>query len=207
MLGGDGDGAVTVQVEELGDLGPRALHVGGGKVDLVDDGDDLQSAVRRQVEVGEGLGLDPLGRVHDQHRALAGGQRARDLVGEVHVPRRIDEVERVLLAVSRGVQEADGMRLDRDAALFLQVHRVEHLAHRFLGVHGAGEGEQSVGQRGLAVVDVRDNGEVSDLLDGHRTQDNTPSGPPGPGGDHGPGLDHRARADLGRRRPRAPLRR
>ncbi len=37
VLGGDGEGLVAVEPEHLGDLGPRALHVGGGEVDLVDD--------------------------------------------------------------------------------------------------------------------------------------------------------------------------
>ena len=84
------------------------------------------------------------------------------------MPGGVDEVERVFLAVPGSVEEADGMRLDGDAPLLLQVHRVQHLAHRLLGVHGSGEGQEPVGQGGLAVVDVRDNGEVSDLLDGHR---------------------------------------
>ena len=44
-------------------------------------------ASERQVEVGERLRLDALRGVDDQDRALAGGQRARDLVGEVDVAR------------------------------------------------------------------------------------------------------------------------
>ena len=60
------------------------------------------------------------------------------------------------------------MRLDGDAALALEVHRVEDLVDRLLGVHRAGERQEPVGQRRLAVVDVGDDGEVADPLDGHR---------------------------------------
>ncbi len=45
----------------------------------------VQVAVQRQVQVGQRLRLDALGGVDQQHRALAGLQRARHLVGEVDV--------------------------------------------------------------------------------------------------------------------------
>jgi hypothetical protein len=173
VLGRDGQGLVAVEGEDLGDLVPGGLDVGGGQVDLVDDRDDLEAAVERQIEVGQRLGLDALGRVHDQQRAFAGGQGARDLVGEVHVPRRVDQVQRVLLPVLGPVEQPDGVGLDRDAALLLQVHRVEHLVHRLLGVHGAGQRQETVGQRGFAVVDVGDDGEIADQLDGHPAKNTT----------------------------------
>jgi hypothetical protein len=54
--------------------------------------------------------------------------------------------------------------LDRDAALALQVHGVEEL----LGHLAPGEGprrlHQSVGEGGLAVIDMGDDGEVADVI-------------------------------------------
>src|SRR5215472_4654136 len=176
VLGGDGKGLVAVEAEDVRDLGSRALDVGGGEVDLVDHRHDLEAAVEGQVEVGQGLRLHPLSRVHDEHRALTGSERARDLVGEVHVSGGVDEVERVLVPVARRVEETHGVGLDGDAALLLQIHRVQHLAHRLLGVHGAREGEETIRQGGLAVVDVSDDGEIADTLGGHLTQDITRSG-------------------------------
>src|SRR2546423_15188633 len=55
------------------------------------------------VAVGDTLRLDTLGRVHHQQRPVAGGQRARHLVGEIHVPRRVDHVQLIALAVTRAV--------------------------------------------------------------------------------------------------------
>ena len=93
-------------------------------------------------------------------------RRAAHLVGEVHVARRVDQVEDVVLAVPRPVVEPHGVLLDGDAALALQVHRVEELlGHLALGERARAL-HQPVGERGLAVVDVRDDREVTDVLHG-----------------------------------------
>ncbi len=155
-----------VEADDLLDLAPHALHVGAGQVDLVDDRDDLQVVVEGLVDVGQGLRLHPLGGVHHQDGTLAGGERARDLVGEVHVAGGVDEVELVLLAVLGPVGHADGLRLDGDPALALQLHVVEELGLRVPFTHRAGGLEQPVGQRRLPVVDVGDDREVADVLVG-----------------------------------------
>jgi hypothetical protein len=98
-FGGDLRGVHGGQADDVLDLVLGLLGVGGGQIDLVDDGQDLQVVLHGQVGVGQGLGLHTLGGVHHQHRALAGGQGAGDLVVEVHVARRVDEVELVDLAV------------------------------------------------------------------------------------------------------------
>ena len=56
-----------------------------GQVDLVDDRDDLEVVLDREIGVGQRLRLDALGRVDQQQRAFARGQRPGYLVGEVHV--------------------------------------------------------------------------------------------------------------------------
>ena len=71
-------------------LGLNLVGVGRGQVDLVDGGHDIQVGVHGERRVGHGLCLDTLGGVDDEHRALTGGQRTRDLIGKVHVARRID---------------------------------------------------------------------------------------------------------------------
>ena len=76
------------------------------QVDLVDDRDDLEVVVDREIGVGQRLRLDALRRVDEQQRAFAGGQRARDFVAEVDVAGRVDQVEDVGLAVRRRVVRA-----------------------------------------------------------------------------------------------------
>ena len=75
--------------------------------------------------------------------------------------RRVDQVERIGLPAAI-VEHLDGVALDGDAALFLQVHVVEHLAFR----HGYRVGllQEAVGQGGLPVVYVGYDAEVADIL-------------------------------------------
>ncbi len=152
--------------DELGELLGILLRLGGRQVDLVEHGDDRQLVLHGQVEVGQGLRLDALGGVDEQHGALARGERARHLVGEVDVARGVDHVEAVGRGVTRGVldrpRHAHGLALDRDAALALDVHAVEVLRAHRAGVDDPRLLEHPVGQRRLAVVDVGDDAEVAD---------------------------------------------
>ncbi len=79
---------------------------------------------------------------------------------------RVDEVEDVVLAVFGAVVQAHGLRLDGDAALALDVHGVEHLLLHVARFEPAGRLDEAVGKRRLAVVDMRDDGEVADVGDG-----------------------------------------
>ena len=141
----------------------------GRQVDLVEHRDDVQVGVQREVEVREGLRLDALRGVDEQDGGLAGLERPRDLVGEVDVPGRVDHVEHVgaglgalVVAGRHRPRHPDGLALDGDAALALDVHPVEVLRPGAALVDDAGELQHPVGQRRLAVVDVRDDAEVAD---------------------------------------------
>jgi hypothetical protein len=63
--------------------------------------------------------------------------------------------------------QADAFRFDRDAALALEVHGIEDLRRHFALGERAGQLEQTVGQRGFAVVDVRYDAEIPDELGIH----------------------------------------
>src|SRR5579864_3898571 len=76
--------------------------------------------------------------------------------------RGVDQVELVALP-----HHAHGLRLDRDPALALEVHRIEELVAHLAARHRLGELEDAVGERRLAVVDVRDDREVADLAQVH----------------------------------------
>ena len=160
-LGAHRDGVGRVQPHRLFDRLLRAQNVGRGQIDLVDDGNDFEAVIDGQVGVGQRLRLHALAGVHHQQRALARGQRPRNLVAEVHVARRVDQVELVGVAVVRLVHHAHGVGLDGDAALPLQVHVVQDLGLHLAPGHRAGQFQQPVAQRRLAVVDVGDDREVA----------------------------------------------
>ena len=143
--------------DEIRQLARGALCVRLGEVDLVRDGQQLEVVLDREVRVCDRLRLDSLGGVDDEHGALARLQRARHFVREVHVPGRVDQVQLVPLP-----GHAHGLRLDRDPALALELHRVEHLGAHVSPRDRVGQLEDAIGERRLAVVDVRDDREVAD---------------------------------------------
>jgi hypothetical protein len=120
------------------------------------------------VDIGERLRLDPLRGVDHQQRALAGGERAVDLIGEVDMAGGVDQVEDVVLAILGAILQTHGLRLDGDAALALDVHGIEHLLLHLAHFEPAGELDQPVGERRLSVIDMRDDGEVTDIIDWNR---------------------------------------
>ncbi len=160
-LGRDPQHLARVAADDGRQLLGVALGLGRGQVDFVQDRDDLEVGVDRQVEVGQRLRLDPLGRVDQQHGALAGFQAARHLVGEVDVPGGVDHVQHVLGAAGLPGQP-HRLALDGDAALALDVHPVQVLGAHLAPVDDAGQLQHPVGQGGLPVVDVRDDAEVAD---------------------------------------------
>ena len=156
-LGRDPHDVFGVDAEHRLDLHRIAVGVGGGEVDLVERSDDLEIVFHGQVAVGQGLGLDALGSVDDEHHTLARRQAAADLVAEVDVAGRVDEVQRVALPV-----DAHVLGLDGDAALALQIHRVEVLRPHVTGINSVGELQYAVAERALAVIDVGNDREVAD---------------------------------------------
>ena len=149
----DGNRVVGRQPDGLLDHLARALNVGRGQVDLVDDRNDFEAVVDGEIGVGQRLRLHALRCIDDQQRALAGCQRARHFVAEVDVPGGIDQVELIGLAVVRLVHHAHGVGLDGDAALALQVHGIEYLGLHLACGERAGEFQQPVGECGLAMID------------------------------------------------------
>ena len=161
-LGGDAAHVGRIEAEPLGDLDLDLIGHRTRQVDLVEHGDDLEPRFDREIGVGHRLRFDALGAIDQQNGALARLQRAGDLVAEIDVARGVDQIERQPL-----VGHLDGTRLDRDAALALQLHRVEQLVLHLALRHHAGGEQQPIGQRRLAVVDVGDDAEVAQMVETH----------------------------------------
>ena len=156
------------QADHVLHLFGHGVGVGAGQVDLVQDRHHFQVVIQRQVAVGQGLGFHALAGVHHQHRAFAGGQAAADLVLEVHMARRVDQVEFIGLTVVRLVAHGDGAGLDGDAALLLDVHIIQHLVGHRAFIHAVGQFQHAVRQRGFAVVDVGDDAKIADRITSHQ---------------------------------------
>jgi hypothetical protein len=141
-----------------------------GRVHLVEHRHHLDAEVEGGVAVGDRLRLDTLARIDHQQRPLAGRQRAAHFIGEVDVPRRVDQVQVVDAAVARRVLQRRRLGLDGDAALALDVHGIEHLRLHLAIAQAAAALDDAVGQRALAVVDVGNDGEISDVIHADRSR-------------------------------------
>src|SRR5262249_263067 len=92
-LGGDLDRVGRVDTDHIFDLLFDLGWLSRGQVDLVQNRHDLVIVLDRLINVGERLRFHALARVDHQQRALTGSERARDLVGEVDMARRIHQIE------------------------------------------------------------------------------------------------------------------
>ncbi len=156
-----------VDADDVLDFLDHPFRIRGRQVDLVEHRHHFHPLLDGGVAVGHGLGFHTLRRIHHQQRALAGRQRAGDFVGEVPVARGVDQVELIGLAIPGVVGERRGLGLDGDAPLPLEVHGIEHLLGHLPFRQPAAMLDETVRERGLAVVDVGDDGKVTDVLHGN----------------------------------------
>ena len=78
--------------------------------------------------------------------------------------RRVDQIEVVNLAVERLVFQRSCLCLDSDSALFFNVHRIKHLSTHLPVLQAAATLDKPVCKRGLAMVDVRNDRKISDVI-------------------------------------------
>src|SRR5258708_2336135 len=99
------------------------------------------------------------------------------------MPRSVDQVQLVLFAIEGAIEHAHRLCLDRNPFFTLQIHLIERLLHQFTFGNGASELQQTISQRRLAMVDMRDNTEIANMcLIGHEIipphNTSSPSSPP-----------------------------
>src|SRR3989337_1274243 len=97
----------------------------------------------------------------------AGAQAPRGLVREVDMPRGIDQVEHILPAVLPPVVHPDGLGLDGDTPLPLDVHLVEQMIHFLPARELTRDFTQPVCEGGFPVVDMGDDGKVAGVFCAH----------------------------------------
>ena len=146
---------LVARVHDLRDPRVRPVH-------LVDHDDDRQPRLERLAQDEPGLRQRSLARIDEQDDAVHHVQAALHLTAEVRVTRGVNDVDRHPAVPDRGV-----LGQDRDALLPLQVTGVHHpLSHLRADPERAGLPEHGVDQRGLAVVDMRDDRHVAQVITG-----------------------------------------
>ena len=145
------------------DRGDDGIIVRADAVEFIDETDRRHAPALRLPPDGLGLRLHPGDTAENGHGAVENAERALDLDREIHVPRRIDEVDLVLAP-----GEGRGRRGDRDAALLLlghPVHRRGAVVDLADLVAAAGVVEEALGDRRLAGIDVRNDTNIARARD------------------------------------------
>ena len=158
--------------EQIEHLVHHFRRAGVGAIDLVDHDDRLQPHLQRLGDDELGLGQGTFGGVDQHQRAVDHVQDALDLAAEIGVARRVDDVDAGALPEDRGDLGENG-----DAALALEIvgiHRA--FGHPLVVAERAGLLQQTVDQRGLAMVDMGDDGDIAKMHGGL----NAKRGPKGP---------------------------
>jgi hypothetical protein len=70
----------------------------------------------------------------------------------------------IVPAVGGAVGEADGLALDGDPAFALDIHRIEKLVVKVPVRNDVGGLDQAIAESRLAVVDMGNNTEISDIV-------------------------------------------
>ena len=152
-----------VEADHVLDLFLGGRYIGSRQVDLVEHRHDFVVLLDRLIDIGQSLGFDALTGINHQKGSFAGGQAPADFIGEIHVPGRVHQVQGIGLAILGGIVEAHGLSLDGNPALFLDVHRVEHLLRHFAFRQRARLLDQAVREGRLAMVNMGDNREIWEM--------------------------------------------
>jgi hypothetical protein len=159
-------------IKQVEGLVQHPVCAGARTVNLVDDDDGLQAQREGFHGHEAGLGHGAIHRVDQQQHRIHHRQHALDFAAEIGVTGGIHDIDAVFLAVA-GIGPANGGILgqDGDAALTLKVIGVHHALAQVLAlVEGAGLAQELVHQGGLTVVNVGDNGDITQILDHGRLE-------------------------------------
>ena len=152
--------------EQVVNLVQHFLRARVGTVDLVDHQNRRQLGFQRLAQHVARLRQRTFAGIDQQHHSVDHLQRALHLAAKVAVAGGVDDIDLDLgrvAGVGRGMVEDGGvLGQNGDAALALQFVGIHHpLDMGLVGAEDAALVQHGVHQRGLAVVNVRDDGDVA----------------------------------------------
>ena len=84
------------------------------------------------------------------------------------MPRGIDQIQVVHLTIAGPIAQCGRLRFNSNSTLALQVHRVENLGLHLSIRESAAALDNPIGQRRLTVIDMGDDGKISDVIQGNK---------------------------------------
>ena len=83
------------------------------------------------------------------------------------MPRRVDQVQQILLTILCRVVQRHRVAFDRDATFAFNIHRIEQLILELAIGHAVARLNQAIGKRGLTVIDMGDDAKISNVFHGY----------------------------------------
>ena len=81
------------------------------------------------------------------------------------MPRRIDKVQLISLAVTRSVRQRHALRLNSNTAFAFDIHGIEHLRIHFALTETAAELDKTIRDRGLSMINMRYDRKIADMAE------------------------------------------
>src|SRR6266403_3705336 len=146
--------------EEIEDQVERFARFRVLSVDLVNDDDGLETILQRLAQNETSLRLRTVVSVYHEQNAIDHLHDPLDLTAEVGVTGRVYDIDTITVPLKRRV-----LRANRNALLALEIHRVHHaLLDLLIRPKSPRLPQELIDQGGLAVVYVRNDGNVTDLF-------------------------------------------
>jgi len=175
VVGGDDDVDVLEGLDEtLVRLFGVELEFEDGTIDLVDEDDGADTLGEGLTEDGLGLDADTFDAIDDDESTISDTEGGGDFRGEIDVSGGIDEVDQVVAVLvldifnevlGNVVVHGDGGGLDGDTTGDFVGTGVEKTSITGgILLDDTGGGDEGVGEGRLAVIDVGNDGHVTDLI-------------------------------------------
>jgi hypothetical protein len=143
--------------EEVDHLRTHSLDVRTREVDLIQHWDDREIILEGEIDIRQGLCLDPLSRIDHEDRSLGRGETAGNFILEVDMSRGIDQVE-----LDSFPLHPDRSELDRDTTLTLEIHLVKCLRLDLPLLECPRDLHESISERRFPMIDMGDDAEITD---------------------------------------------
>ena len=132
------------------------------QINFIDNRQNFQIIFQCQIGIGQSLGFNALGSIHNQNSTLTGCQRTGYFIIKVHMTRGINQIHLIGIAILCIIIHTDSTCLDGNTPFTFQLHIVQQLTFHFTLCNRMTAFQQTVCQCGFAMVNMCDNRKVSD---------------------------------------------
>ena len=139
------------------------FRVGRRQINFVEYRYNLQVIFECQIQIRNGLRLNTLCSIYDKQRTLTSCNGSRNLIGKINVTRGVDEIKHILLTI-QNIIHLNGVRLDCDTSLTLQIHIIKKLILFFTLSNSSSSIEQTIGQSAFTMVNMGNNAKITNVL-------------------------------------------